>query len=219
MRKSRIIEGFSGAVILLSLLAMAATKIHLPPPVDRSLHRSIGAALAGQALALAQAGNPIVVITRDTETFRQPALDLSLNSFEKAVRHASGKIATIQRLQADPLRPVEVPAGDFFELIRRAPAGEVIVSLLGPPLLSEEQWRQLRPIKPRIVALCLGSIAENLDLRALFEAGYLHAAVISRPLPPSGGSTVRQRPTFDDLYVRVTAADLSPLLPNSGSSL
>jgi hypothetical protein len=217
-RKARMMEGLCIAVTFVALLVMLGGAWSWPPQPNRSLHQAIGAALARQALALLGPGGQIVVITRDTGAFRQPASDLLLDSFEKEVRRASVKIAAIQRIQLDPLRPVEAPSGDFYEWLRRAPAGQVIVSLLGPPLLSEEQWRRLRPIKARIVAFCPGNTARNIDLGRLFDAGFLHAAVVSRP--PSRISVKKQSDaeTFDDLYVQVTAADRSQLSAVSGSS-
>jgi hypothetical protein len=219
MRNSRLIEGVSTGLILAALIGIGAATVAWPPPVDRPLHRALGAALAKEAITLAGGAGQIVVITRDTQAFPQPALDCLLGSFEKEIHRASLKIASVQKLQVDPLRPAEVPPGDFFQLIRRAPAGEVIVSLLGPPLLGEDQWRQLRPIQPKIVALCIGSIGQNLDLHALFEAGYVQAAVVDRPASskdsPPGRPTARG---FDQLYMTVTAADLSRLPASSPSS-
>lgn len=196
----------------MALGLVLATVLSLPPRVDRALHRSIGAALAKQTTALLGTGGTIVVITRDTEAFPQPALGILLDSFQKEVRRASAKITSIQRLQVDPLRPAEVPAGDFAELLRRAPDGTVIVSLLGPPLLSEDQWARLRPLKAKIVAFCPGNAADTLDLRSLFESGCLHAAVVGRSFSQAARNAASSPPqTFDELYLTVTASDLSKL--------
>ena len=117
-------------------------------------------------------------------------------------------IGPLQLLEVDPLRPVEVPAGDFFELIRKTPQGSVIVSLMGPPLLSESQRRQLQEINPAIVAFCSGSVPEQVDLRSLFEQGLVHAAVVSRRNPTTAPSDPTDlRSWFDQWFVAVTAAD------------
>src|SRR5439155_24301781 len=100
------------------------------PAVDRKLHSDIGRVLAKEALSLLRPGGQITVITRDTEAFPQPALDILLKTFQQEIRRAGDIKVGIQIVQLDPLRPVEVPPGDFYELIRRSTADRVIVSLL-----------------------------------------------------------------------------------------
>jgi hypothetical protein len=204
----------AGALML--LLGMLG---HVPPRPDRALHRAIGATLARQALSLAGSKGGILVIARDTEAFPQPALDLVLAAFQKEVRHGSSQAASVRRLQVDPLRPLEVPPGDFAELIRRAEPGRVLVSLLGPPLLSERDWALCRPIKPKIVAFCPGSFVETVDLGRLLDSGCLHAAIISRPLSSLTPPRAKARPSsFDELYLAITPSNRA-LLPSGGSSL
>jgi hypothetical protein len=123
-------------------------------------------------------------------------------------------------IQVDPLRPVAVPPGDFFELIRRSSAEHVLVSLLGPPLLTEEQRNRLGRVKPKIVAFCSGSVAENIHLRQLFDAGLLHAAIVNKPPSATAIGNHQSVPdTFDQLYLAVRAANLSTLPASSNSVL
>lgn len=196
---------------LLSLLcALAAwiaffiTLCELPPRTDRGLHAAIGKTLALEAIRLMGPGGSIVLITRDTETFPQPAISVLTASFERAIRRAGARLADRHEIQLDPLRPVEAPPGDFFELIRRAAPGNVIVSLMGPPVLTEEQQTKLGVIRPKIVAFCAGNLAEIVDFNQLFEAGLLHAAVISRsPGPSAGAATTRGSSAYDRLYTLI----------------
>jgi len=152
------------------------------------------------------------VITRDTASFKHPETELQVRSFTKAVTAAHATITATQSLQVDPLRPIEVPPGDFFEWIRKTPAGSVIVSFMGPPLLTEAQIVQLGEIKPRIVAFCPGILVEQVDLRRLFERNLLHSAVISRRDRPK----VAARPKdtqgwFDASFRTVNAANVGSL--------
>ena len=166
--------------------------------------------MAQQALSLLGKGGQMKVIARDTAAFKQPAAEIQLHSFKKEIRRAGVAIAAMQLIQVDPLRPLEVPPGDFFESIRKAPPGSVIVSFMGPPLLSDEQRGELGAPKARIVAFCSGDLADHVDLRALFDQQLLHAAVVSRR---SAGDSRNSRPaeSFDQLYMSVTASDLSAL--------
>src|SRR5881394_1370834 len=157
-----------------ALAAIFLSASEFGPRVDRKLHSEIGRVLAKEALSLLRPGGQITVITRDTEAFPQPALDIMLGSFQQEVRRAGDFNVGIQTLQLDPLRPVEVPPGDFYELIRRSTAERIIVSLLGPPVLTKEQRSALGRVKPKIIAFSSGNLAETLDLSELFNAGLLH---------------------------------------------
>ena len=104
--------------------------------------------MAQQTLRHLKPGGQVILITRDTTTFENPATDVQLASFRKTLRKARVTVGLIQSLQVDPLRPMEVPSGDFQELIRKAPKGSVIVSFMGPPpLLSSAQRQHLEETK------------------------------------------------------------------------
>lgn len=219
MRNRTQTQIVAGGFACLALVAIWWFNGERGPRVDSKLHAAIGKALARQALDLSGGSGQITVITRDTEAFKQPAIDILLESFNREIRRGNGAVAATHLIQVDPLRPIQVPPGDFFEWIRRAPAGSVIVSLLGPPLLPEEQVNQLGAIKPRIVAFCPGNLVDYVDFRMLFERQLLHAAVISRPNVPSSQLNAVGRPqSFDQLYARVTANNLSALPVISSAS-
>jgi hypothetical protein len=173
-------------------------------------YEAAGMTLAKQALALLQPGGQITVIVRDTATFPNPASDVQLSSFKKAIRPRA-TIGSVVALQVDPLRPVEVPPGDFFELIRKTPKGSVIVSFMGPPLLNAEQRTHLREIQPAIVAFCSGNLCRQVDLRELFIQGLLHAAVVSRRTPTVGLPPKDMQGWFDRSFVAITPENLTTL--------
>ena len=213
MKDNPIVAALAGIVALGACAAVHyATPGGFPPRLNAKPHEASGWVLAQQALSLLQPGGQITLITRDTGSFKNPALDIQRDSFTKAIRKARATIASIQALELDPLRPVEVPAGDFFELIRTTPAGGVIVSFMGPPLLTDAQRSQLRQIKPRIVAFCPGSIPDQVDLRVLFNQGLLHAAVVSRRNAGPAISKPRDRlEWFNASFLAVTATNLAVL--------
>jgi hypothetical protein len=134
--------------------------------------------MAQQALAWLEPGGQITIITRDTTTFKNPASDIQLAGFRKAINQAHAAIRSIHELQVDPLRPIAVPSSDFCEVIRNTPQGSVIVSFMGPPVLTGADRSRLGEIQPAIVAFCSGSLPESVDLRSLFEEGLLQAAVV-----------------------------------------
>jgi len=189
------------------------------PRVDPTPHEATGLVMAQQALALLRPGGRIGLIARDTATFKNPASDFQLAAFRKATSKAGASLSSLHSLQVDPLRPVEVPAGDFFELIRKWRAGDVLVSFMGPPLLTEAQRSQLGENKPAIVAFCSGGLPNQIDLPLLFEQGLLQAAVVSkRNAPVSGSKPATVQECFDRSFLVITSANLALLPPPSSAS-
>lgn len=187
----------------------------LPPRLDGKLHATIGKVLAQEAITLLGPQGKIVLVTRDTQSFPQPAIGVLTRSFQRVAHRARAALVDTHEIQLDPLRPVEVPPGDFYELIRRAPEGSVIVSLMGPPVLTEEQYSKLGKIKPKVIAFCSGNLAEIANLQHLMDIGILHAAVVSRPMSPDPGvRTLRGFSAYDHLYSLLRAKDRTPLPGN-----
>jgi hypothetical protein len=219
MRNRKSTDLIAVISIAAASLAMLWSACEFAPRFERKLHASIGEVLAKAAVSLLGQGGQITVITRDTESSPQPAIDILLNSFRREVRRLGATVLTTHAVQLDPLRPVEVPPGDFYELIRRAPAGHVIVSFLGPPVLAEEQRVRLGTVKPKIVAFCCGNLAELVDLRQLFTAGLLHAAVVNRRgSPAAAGMRPRVSSSFDQLYTLVQGKDLLRVPAGAGAA-
>lgn len=213
MRNPTRSPAFCGAAIAISLVALFVTFYDFPPGVDSGLHKAIGEAMARQALDCFQSGGKIIVIKRDTEAFAQPACEIQFEAFRKALAKGGAPAPVQHSLQLDPLRPGEAPAGDFFDIIRKSQPGTVIVSFMGPPLLSPDQRRALRQVKPKIVAFCSGSLAEQVDFKTLFESQLLHGAVVERMNLPAGG---RQPSTFDQLFVTVNPSSYGKISSGAG---
>jgi hypothetical protein len=206
MRDRKHIQVVAGLVTLAALASLAVTwHGPLAPSLDSTRHKAAGWGLAQHTLRLLKSGGQVTVITRDTSEFKNPAADVLLASFSRTLRKARVPISSIHSLQIDPLRPLEVPTGDFQEWIRKAPSGSVIVSFMGPPLLSQAQRNQLGEIKPAVVAFCPGTLPGRTDFRALFAQGLLQAAVVSRQNPSATSQGLQGR--FDQLFVILTAAN------------
>jgi hypothetical protein len=207
MRDSKAVNVIAGLVVLgAAATILISLRGGLPPRCNPKSHQAAGRVLARQALGLLKPGGQIIVIARDTAAFKNPAADIQLASFKKELGKARAAVSSVRAIQIDPLKPVQAPPGDFFELIRQTSSQSVIVSFLGPPLLSETQAGQLGAAKPGIVAFCCGSLPDQLDLRWFFEHGLLGAAVVSRHTPLDSRPSDPQG-WFDRYFVAVTSAD------------
>ncbi len=181
------------------------------PAFDPRPHAAAGAVMAEMALGLLPAGGRLVVIQRDTSQFAIPAAEAQYAAFLQAVTRAGVTVASVQAIKNDPLRPVLVSPGDFFELLRKAPEGTVLVSFMGPPLLSEEQRAKLGPPRAKVVAFCAAGYPAPADLRALFDQQLLSAAILARRDTPANAHPVTRQDWFDQSFLAVTGANLQAL--------
>lgn len=201
MKDSPAVAAAAGLVLVGSLAALAWTFAGPGPAGNPRVQEEIGRTLAREAVRHLGSGRHLTVLTRDTTAFPQPAADQVLAAFTREAVRSGAAISAVQRFEVDPLRPAQVPPGDFLELIRRSAAGDVLVSLLGPPLLGDDQRAQLPATPPcRIVALCAGPFPDAAGLRQLAAQGLLQAAVVDRPQPKTAPSRTGSDRAFEDLY-------------------
>ncbi len=211
MRDNTVIGTVAGVTVLGSGLAIAFCLTGgFGPRIDPAPHQAIGRVLAQQTLSLLRPGGEVTVITRDTIAFQNPATDIQFAAFRQELQRAGVRITSIEALQVDPLRPVAVPGGDFFQSIQKGTKGSVIVSFMGPPVLTNAQIEQLGEVKPAIVAFCSGRSRDQGDLSSLFAAGLLRAAVVSKPDVKVSRLT-GERESFERQFVAVTSTNLAVL--------
>jgi hypothetical protein len=216
MNRARVISSVSVLVMLASLGAIWRALHDAPPSTPTALPAEIGRVLAAEAGKRLGPGGRILLIARDTESFAQPSFDALNASVQQALKQAGTPPALVRAIQLDPLRPLQVPPGDFVELLRKAGTADVIVSLLGPPFLSDEQRAALGTVKPKVVAFWPGTVAEYGNLRPLFEQHLLSAAILHRPeglgLRGNGGAASGGRASqFDTLYQVVAGTGIPPV--------
>ena len=178
------------------------------PPFDGRAHEAIGQVAAEEALKLIGSGGRITLILRDTLSAKSPATDAQLRSLSDALAKQHLKISLTNTMKVDPLRVPSVPPGDFLQILKRGAEGDVIISLLGPPLLTDQQSAKLDAKGPKVIALCSGAVLRQVDVRALFQRNLISAAIVNRAAPsvPAPGDTPRA--VFDRQYQVVTAANV-----------
>jgi hypothetical protein len=202
----------SGLVVLAASAVVFFSVRPLPPRFDRGPHRALGEVLGEEAMKLRAPGSRLTVIIRDTEAFKAPASEAQFEGFQRALRKGSTKITTTHILKVDPLRVVGVPPGDVFELLRKSADNDVIVSFLGPPVLSPEQLAKLGTKRPPVLAVCSGAMPQQIDLHKIFEQKLLQLAVISHPdVSHSASGSGGARGEFDRMFKLITAANMAEL--------
>lgn len=212
MHLRRIKIGLSIALLVISTGLLVAHFYQPLPKVDPRPHVGMGQAVADRVLKLASTGGRITLIAPDTANHKFPGPAVQLQAFHEAMENAKQRVTSTNRVKMDPNRVLRVPSGDFAEALRRLSDTDVVVSLLGPPILTAEQRARVGEKRPKVVALCIGNVPRQVDLRALFAENLLHAAVISRVNPPAKlPESDDPAEWFNHLYLWVTAQNVSDL--------
>jgi hypothetical protein len=220
VKRRRIINLVSVAVIALAAVRLLLFFNPRPPAVDLRPHRTLGEILAAEAVGALAPDGRLIVVAREVAEFEVPAAEAQLMAFLRSVKKAGRSVAIERHVKVDPLRPLAVPSGDFFDLIRQAKENDVVVSFLGPPALSDEQVGKLGDKRPRILAVCPGAMPARIDLRKIFQQKLLVMAVVSRPEAPAVLSPGGGQAAFDQMFKVIhpdNLAELPSLATTAGS--
>lgn len=201
-------------VLLASAVWLYFTFNPIPPAPDLHVHRALGTTVAQQASKAANGGR-VIVFAPDITIFKSPAARAEIQAFYETAKAANLNIASTNLIKLDPLRPLRVPSGDFLAALRKYSEKDVIVSFMGPPLLTADQRQKLPQKWPKVVAACTGGASQQLPIRQMFESGLIHCAVISHPSAP--GSAPAGGDVFARFYRVITAETLADLPAVSAS--
>jgi hypothetical protein len=213
LKRTEKVKTFAGIGLILGGMFILYFSLRVPPPMfDARPQEALGQVLAEEAAKMLGSVGRVTLITLDPSAFNNPAIQFQVSGFERAAKQLKMAIAATNFIKLDPLRLMRVPAGDFLEIMRKLPEGDVVVSLLGPPLLNSAQMARLGEKRPRILAVCSGPMPQQVNLPQLFDQDLLHLAVISRVVPlPSGAAPENPREMFNQRYRIITSANLSEL--------
>jgi hypothetical protein len=215
MPTQKVKTGVSLAIIIASLGFLAFHFFGPLPKIDPRPHIGIGNALAEQAAKALGGGGRIILIAPDTSVFRWPGAEVQLKTLHNAFRKAKLEVAATNTIKLDPGRLMRVNGEDFLNVLRKQSEADVIVSLLGPPVLTTEQKAKVPAKHARVVAVCTGEIPRQVNLSALMEENLVFAAIVSRLTPGlSPPQTDDPQAWFDHFYETVMAKNLAELSPS-----
>src|SRR5437867_625747 len=93
----------ASAVILVCVAFLYVWFAHFKAPFDPAPHKALGAVLAEEALKLRSGNGKIFVITRDTQTYVNPATDVQLESFRSAIKKGGATVALVRFARIVPI--------------------------------------------------------------------------------------------------------------------
>lgn len=168
-------------LLMLVAAALLASRYYFPTPkIESRAHAGIGEALAERVRQLGGKGR-VVLIAPDTSAGKFPGAAIQLRTFHAALRRANLSVAMTNVVRLDPNRLLRAPPGDFANLLKKFTEADVVVSLLGPPVLNGDQKARVGEKHPKIIAVCTGDLPRQVNLKPIFAEQFLHAAIISRP--------------------------------------
>ncbi len=97
-----------------------------------------------------------------------------------------------------------MPSEIYFRILKDHPEASVIVSFIGPPILTEEEFAQLPQRLPRMIAYC----SHESGLKQHFADRILFQAVVPKKPFPKGKPPRSIENTFQFYYKVVTARDV-----------
>jgi hypothetical protein len=208
------------AVSLLLMTVAAALLVfryYRPAPqIDPLPHLGIGEALAERVVRLNGSGR-ITLITPDISMGKFPGTRIQLKAFHAAMQQANLSVSATNIVKLDPNRVLRMPPGDFADILRKLTDADVVVSLLGPPVLNAEQRARVGDRRPKIVAVCSGDMPKQVNLKALFADGFLHAAIVSRPSPAlTLPGSDKPADWFNHFFLWITPQNLTELPEGAG---
>ena len=178
------------AISIVALLAIAASgwviyRQTRPEGINVKLHRVIGEVLAEQAALVTTNRGKVVVVHLDRAKY--PVINAQLEGFESGLQKFPDlKLYRTVEVDAEG-KPKYGPgrglSGERFLRIVKKYSGraDVIVSFIGTPTLTEEEFKNLRQPMPKFVA----ETRAREQLAQLFAANAVHAAIVPRFIFPS----------------------------------
>ena len=208
----------------LGVILVAAAVLYLRlfgrgPEFELRPHLAVGEAVADLAAKSVGNGGRITLIAPDTSTYEWPAAASQLKGFHRALRRANAQVSATNLIKLDPIRLIRVPPQEFLKLIRRQTEADVIVSFLGPPIPTAEEKAQIPQKHARVIALCLGDLPRQVNLKSLIEERLVETAIISRAAMPTGMPQSEHLPDWFAHFFEVinvkNAADLPVPAPGA----
>jgi hypothetical protein len=196
----------------LALAAMAFMLFWHSTPFDERPHAGFGEAAAREAAKLAGPGGKVALISVDTTLVDRPAIKAQARAFEETLKKSGHTITVRKTVGLDDVRVMRAPPDAFFELLRKQSENDVIVSLVGPPLLTPEQLRKVPEKHARVLAYVSPDLVASMDVKGLLQQGLVNAVIVTRPRPmgtlPSTGGPAEW---FRCLFQIVTTDNLAEL--------
>ena len=205
-------------VILASLTWIYITEV-AAPKINLRLHQGVGLVLAEETSKVLGNKGQVVIIAINPRKF--PELKAQLGAFEKALKGLGGiKMKETYMVETDDDPKYGVGTGlsakRFLKIRKKYADADAIVSFVGVPNMTDEDFTGLKRPTPKFIA----ETRSPEKCIKPFQKGVLQVAIISRFVFPAPGPKNPHTPRewFDQYFQIVTSASLPPLDASSSDT-
>lgn len=178
--KKPLVVGVCIVAITISILSLFITQCERSPRIDVTRYAAAAEGLGKKLGEELPGASKVVLVVMDPKIESQ-VFNAQTKGFDKGLAPFEEKVKIVDRYYIkleDMSRGTGsgMPSKVYMELLQKYPDVDVIVSLVGIPLLSDDEIDQLPPNIPRLYALILYGIG----VKRAFDEGVLSAAVIPK---------------------------------------
>lgn len=205
------------AAIAIAPLSLLFTMSDHPPEDDYTVPRALGLGVAEETCRLLGNKGRIVVVRMQGQGTQLRNAEAQIQTFLETLSSQGGvNVAGTEALvmQLVPAGPPQIFSGEMYSsILAKYPEVSAIVSLVGTPLLRDEEIVKLPPNRPKLIVLGGGA-----DLGRLLDDGVVQMAIVARPNARSKFEEQKKKPKslracFDQLYQVMTAETPPPTSP------
>lgn len=227
--KRGVVTTVSVVLIVISLVSIYFTQCSSPsaPKVDITPYTVVGEVAAEETAKVLGNKGKVLIITADTGKLvgtMAKIIENQLKAFQDTIQKQGGitvagteKVSSMMfsnlmmpmpgpGMPGAPGEKTETPAEYFLNLVKKHPNTSVdaIVSLVGFPMLSDEEISSLGQNIPKFIVVM--PPGPPMSLKKLMEEQVIQCAITPRmtPPPPSTGTPTTPREKFNQSYEIVT---------------
>ena len=210
--KKPLVIGVCIVAIVISILSLFITQCESSPKIDVSRYAAAAEGLGKKLGQELPDGSKVVLVSMDPKIESQ-VFSAQMEGFDKGFAPFTSKIEIVERYNIkleDMSRGTGsgMPTKVYTDVLQKHPNVDVIASLVGIPLLSDEEIDQLPANIPKLYAMIL----YDIGVKRAFDEGILSAAVIPKYEKIDEGSDPKDAEALFNKYYRyVTEADYESL--------
>ncbi len=208
-KKKPIVKTISIVVIMVSLSTIFLNQCHFQPRMNLRPYQGLGYGMAIETSKLLNKKGQIAVIYLDGSELNIKPFKVQMATFFTTLKEESNITVAYE----EKISPKSLPRGLgsnidsklYFKILEQHPNLSAIVSFLGPPQLTDEDWSKIPQEIPKMI---IYSVTAH-GLKKLFNEQIVQIAIVNNSLRIEGTTHKKLPDIFDYYYKVVTEKELT----------
>ena len=203
-----MVQGICIFAILVSICSLLLTHCHPPKKIDLRRYRALGYGMAIETSKLLHDQGQIIVVSFDRSAPVMKPFQIEMDTFYSTIKKETH--LTVLREETAPTTAIaaagigmSMDSKIYKKLIAENPKISAIVSFLGPPRLTDEEFNQLPTELPKVVAYT----ANPHGLKRIFGDQLIHVAIANAFPPQKSKPGKKLQDLFNFYYKVITEKD------------